>query len=147
MTTYTTIPNSDIDQDSPVTQPLMTALRDNPIAITEGSSGAPRIANAAFNNSVLGAEKFQTGTTERDWVLARTAGASVGAVGTYAFLYFNGSFGVGVPSPGSTTSGSNLEYSDSNNNQGSSPSGTWRCMGDPASLGFNYNATLWLRIS
>jgi hypothetical protein len=48
MTTYTSIPNTDIDQDSPVTQPLMTALRDNPIAITEGASGAPRIVAAAI---------------------------------------------------------------------------------------------------
>lgn len=44
MTTYTTIPNSDVDQDSPVTQPLMTALRDNPIAIVEGATGAPRMS-------------------------------------------------------------------------------------------------------
>ena len=41
MTSYTAIANGDIDQDSPVTQPLVTALRDNPIAIAEGSSGAP----------------------------------------------------------------------------------------------------------
>lgn len=41
MTTYTTIANTEIDQDSPVTQPLMTAMRDNPIAISEGSTGAP----------------------------------------------------------------------------------------------------------
>ena len=38
MTTYTTIPNTDIDQDSPITQPLMTALRDNPIAMAEADS-------------------------------------------------------------------------------------------------------------
>ena len=44
MTTYTTIPDTDIDQDSPVTQPLMTALRDNPIAIAEGASDAPVVA-------------------------------------------------------------------------------------------------------
>lgn len=43
MTTYTTIPNGDIDQDSPVTQPLLTALRDNPIATAEGASGSPVI--------------------------------------------------------------------------------------------------------
>ena len=41
MTTYVTIPNSDVDQDSPVTVALMTALRDNPTAITEGASGSP----------------------------------------------------------------------------------------------------------
>jgi len=41
MTTYTAIPNSSVDTDSPVTQDLMTLLRDNPIAISEGASGAP----------------------------------------------------------------------------------------------------------
>ena len=40
MTTYTAIPNGDIDQDSPVTQPLMTLLRDNPISIAEGGANA-----------------------------------------------------------------------------------------------------------
>lgn len=47
MTTYTAITNGQIDQDSPITQPLMTALRDNPIAITEGATGAPRIRGEA----------------------------------------------------------------------------------------------------
>ena len=45
MTTYTDIPDGDVDQDSPVTQPLLTALRDNPIAIAEGAAGAPKIAD------------------------------------------------------------------------------------------------------
>jgi len=44
MTAYVPIPNGDIDQDSPVTQPLMTALRDNLLATAEGSPGAPKIA-------------------------------------------------------------------------------------------------------
>jgi len=47
MTTYTAITNGQIDQDSPITQPLMTAMRDNPIAITEGATGAPRIVGLA----------------------------------------------------------------------------------------------------
>lgn len=46
MTTYTAIPNGDIDQDSPLTQPLLTALRDNPVAITEGAAGAPHAFSA-----------------------------------------------------------------------------------------------------
>ena len=41
MTSYTAIANGDIDQDSPVTQPLVTALRDNPIAIGEADSSVP----------------------------------------------------------------------------------------------------------
>lgn len=48
MTTYTAITNGQIDQDSPITQPLMTAMRDNPIAITEGATGAPRIYGNSF---------------------------------------------------------------------------------------------------
>ena len=43
MTTYSTIADGQIDQDSPMTQPLLTALRDNPIAIAERASGAPFI--------------------------------------------------------------------------------------------------------
>lgn len=41
MTVYTAIPNGDIDQDSPVTQPLLTALRDNLLAGLEGDTTAP----------------------------------------------------------------------------------------------------------
>jgi len=47
MATYTAISNGQIDQDSPITQPLMTALRDNPIAMAEGDSSAPKFATQA----------------------------------------------------------------------------------------------------
>ena len=51
MTTYTTIADTEIDQDSPVTETLMTKMRDNPIAITEGASGAPRIVQNALSTT------------------------------------------------------------------------------------------------
>lgn len=41
MPTYVVIPNGDIDQDSPITQPLMTALRDNIEAAARGQEDAP----------------------------------------------------------------------------------------------------------
>ena len=41
MTTWTEIPTTQLDQDSPVTQPLMGALRDNVRASAEASTGAP----------------------------------------------------------------------------------------------------------
>lgn len=76
MTAYVTIPDTDIDQDSPVTQTLMTALRDNAIAITEGSSGAPRIQAKALGDDVAsgGAQNcltdFRTyGSTATSWDL------------------------------------------------------------------------------
>jgi hypothetical protein len=54
MTTYAAIANGDIDQDSAITQPLMTALRDNPIALAEGASGAPRISLLALERLTAG---------------------------------------------------------------------------------------------
>lgn len=41
MTTYTAIPDTAIDQDSPLTEDLGTLLRNNPIAMAEGSTDAP----------------------------------------------------------------------------------------------------------
>lgn len=48
MTSYNDILNNTIDQDSPFTTTLLTYLRDNPIALAEGASGAPKIADKTF---------------------------------------------------------------------------------------------------
>jgi hypothetical protein len=53
MADWTDIANSEIDGDSPITESLMSALRDNPEAITEGATGAPRIENLAMANNVV----------------------------------------------------------------------------------------------
>ncbi|MGB1215392.1 MAG: hypothetical protein ACPG4X_18630 [Pikeienuella sp.] len=45
MTTHRTIPGSEIDHLSPATIQLFEALRDNPIAIAEQASGAPKFAS------------------------------------------------------------------------------------------------------
>lgn len=55
MTAYTVIPDSDIDPDSPVTTSLMTLLRDNPIAISEGTSPAPKLQTAAYDTGSVDA--------------------------------------------------------------------------------------------
>lgn len=44
MADWTTITDSQVDPKAPVTSELMTALRDNPVAIAEGATNAPRIA-------------------------------------------------------------------------------------------------------
>lgn len=56
MTSYVAIPDNNIDQDSPITQPLMTALRDNPISIAEGANGAPYMQTAwhPYNGLLVG---------------------------------------------------------------------------------------------
>lgn len=51
MAAWTTIPDSDVDPESPITTGLMTALRDNPQAMGEGASGAPPIRIVLFTDS------------------------------------------------------------------------------------------------
>lgn len=58
MTDYNEIPFSKVDQDSPVTQELMTWLRDNAIAINEGSPGAPPITTDAIKDRAITFDKF-----------------------------------------------------------------------------------------
>lgn len=43
MATYTAITDAEIDQDSPITQTLMTKYRDNLTAVIEDDSSAPKI--------------------------------------------------------------------------------------------------------
>jgi len=72
MTTYTPIADSEIDVDSPCTESLMTRMRNNPIAISEGSSGAPKLQTAAYQagsvdqaaigNAAVGQGELKTAT-------------------------------------------------------------------------------------
>ena len=158
MSTWTTISDDVLEPGKPIRSVDALALRDNPVAIAAGAANAPRVQPST---AVAWANSTNT-AAERNWVLARTAGASVGAVGTYAFLgrnAINSSF-----APGSTTAGSNLRYvgivvfnqiwsssatiiekpAISFNN---TPSGTWRCMGHAAATSNTAAASVWLRIS
>jgi hypothetical protein len=141
--TYTPILNAEVDAESPVTDLLMTRLRDNPIAIVDGDADAPRIQFAALDA----------------WF------STEGAIGTYVFAH-----GAGDVAFGSTVAGSTLRPTSAARsfrggaattatfNEGPTLAGTWRCMGTfdqtvtgpdegsgsgPTMLG----ATLWLRIS
>jgi len=51
MTAYNAIADSDLDPESPGTTTTFTRLRDNPIAISEGSSGAPKTQTAALEQA------------------------------------------------------------------------------------------------
>ena len=80
MTTYTAIADTDIDVGSPITTGLMTKLRDNPIAITEGSSGAPNIQTAAIANSAVTTAKIaDANVTEAKLAVALQTSISNGA--------------------------------------------------------------------
>lgn len=95
-------------------------------------------------------------------VLSATAGASVGDIGTYAFL---GQTAATLNNPGDTAAGSGLRYAgigtvsswansepslSTGGGTTTTPSGTWRLMGmarntNPCAVAFP--ASLWLRIS
>ena len=170
MADWTSISDSNIEPGKPIRSIDGLALRDNPIAIAEGASGAPRI------DPSLAVDWAGTNNTaaERAWVLGRTAGADVGAVGTYALLRRASNV-----NPGDTVAGSELVYAGALNTVSASttfdfgssitsfsmaaggstaPSGTWRCMGRIATSSSvaggalprsssSTGATLWLRIS
>lgn len=62
MTSYTAITNAAIDQDSPVDEDLVQALRDNPIAMAEGASNAPKFAIKSVPNALIVATNHDFGS-------------------------------------------------------------------------------------
>jgi hypothetical protein len=86
MTTYTAIPDADIDTDSPLTQSLMTLLRDNPLGIQEGASGAPRIVRGAIAAGVGHRWFFDYGD-ESDGAITHTSSTTI-APGLWQFTTF-----------------------------------------------------------
>ena len=153
MATWTTITDTALEPGKPIRSVDGLALRDNVTALAEGAAGAPRIENAALDtdsvtnvkvvNVTLGAEKFQTGTTERNWVMERTSNAAGGAVGTYAFAQADAGAASGF---GDSISGSVLLPSNVALNASGSVLGTWRCMGSMDGPLGSEKTTLWLRI-
>lgn len=141
MADWTVITDAQLDPDAPLTSDLAYAWRDNPIAIAEGASGAPRIVDAALGTTPT--------TTGASWIRQRLALAAAGTIGTYAFLRTTVAGGYTV---GNTLSGASLAYTSANGNTGGSPSGTWLCCGSAISgetaPSSNPSAsTLWLRVS
>jgi hypothetical protein len=161
MADWTTIANNEIDGDSPITESLMTALRDNPVAITQGASGAPKIQNAALDADVVTTSKILNNAVTSLKILDGSVTASklssslytAGAIGTYALL--KGPYATSI-SVGTTYAGSSLTYSgfafaiDGSSVTGrysGTASGTWRAMGYGIVGSLDYVTTLFLRIA
>jgi hypothetical protein len=155
MSDWTELPLEELAPDSVGKSEHAIAFFENTKALAEGAPGAPKIQNEAMGsgsvdndnlvNGTLGAEKFQTGTDETDWVLGRIAGLSAGAVGTYAMAL---SSAVNVPF-GDLVSGSFLSPSNaSGTTTGPSLTGTWRCLGFVGSgASSGDRVTIFLRVS
>lgn len=62
---WTNIPDSSLEPGKPIRSVDGLALRDNPIAIANGESGAPRIQNAAYAESSIDFTKLMVGAANR----------------------------------------------------------------------------------
>lgn len=171
MANWTNIPTDRIEPGKPIRAIDGLALRDNPIAIAEGASGAPKIREAAIDTNSINGNRLRTNSVANDRLVNKTitnakianntiTGAlfsdgsvrswlgsqSAGAVGTYAFVTSSNL----VYTWGQTAPGSNLRTAAVSSDGvvvGDSLSGTWRIMGNGAVGGTNIRATLALRIS
>ena len=134
-------------QDGTVTEAKIAAG-----AVTETKIAAGAVTETKIADGAVTAAKLAVGAISTTSVLAATAGASAGAVGTYAFLARQS----GGMTAGTTYAGSELEWTSAyngaslavNNNLVSGglngvQSGTWRAMGS----GPLRCMTLMLRIS
>jgi len=144
MTTYTAIPDASLEPGKPARAVDAILLRDNPIAITEGASGAPKNQTASYTDLSVTTPKIDDGAI----TLVKTQhNGAVGAIGTWGFFHKTTA---GAITPGSTIAGSSLDYTSALTQTTTSPSGTWRCMGYTTGGGGGVDAnqnTLFLRIS
>lgn len=124
-----------------------------------GSSGAVAWGNVSGKPSTVGGYGISDFNA---LAISAQAGASVGGVGTYAFLGVTDS---ATTIPGDVKAGSSLRYANvqrvgntwgvnydgaantSGDTSGYGPSGTWRCMGHSLYVSNRWPATLWMRIS
>jgi len=115
--------------------------------------------DSALDGTGIAAEAIVTASLEADErmtttnVLTKTAAASVGDVGSYAFLGENGTL---ARAAGATLAGSVLQYASMQGSGtygafshiGATPSGTWRLMGEKVGgSGTAPGVSVWLRIS
>lgn len=84
MADYTTITDTQVDPEAPITSELMSALRDNPIAITEGASGAPRVQTAAIQDDAVTLAKINLNTATYSG--ATTTSVFISIPSNYAFF-------------------------------------------------------------
>lgn len=121
MATWTNISNEDIKHKKPITVAAGRALRDNPIAISEGAAGAPRVADAALSGTVTAAGI--------DWVAKRIIAAAWNALGQTVTAVHTAST-TSTLVPGTTVLGSELSATNASGKTGPSLPGTWRLQGN-----------------
>jgi hypothetical protein len=143
---WTSLANALFLVGKPITSSTGIALRDNPSAIAEGASGAPRIMDAALGTTPT--------TAGKNWVTARNALATPGDVGTYLMLSVQTAPSTAIVySPGVGALGTDLKYATATGTLlGGSPAGKWYSAGYAIAgptgtypLTDDRRITMWLR--
>lgn len=159
MTAYTIIPNTSIDAGSLTDEALVTALRDNPLAIAEGDVTAPVIAkvgpNCTGGTQTVGDNSTKLATTAycENFVNNDVGFNAVGSLALATYSTVNTAI-----TAGSTYAGSSLNYAGFRHDMTSGGgvffnggigtlSGTWRALGGCSASAGVYSCTLLQRIS
>jgi len=169
---WTVISDATLEVGKALRALTMRNLRDNITALANGDAGAPKVQTAGIQDLAVTTDKIAasavttakiaagnvtsatlaTGANEVNWVLARTAGAGTGAVGTYAFLVQSADTTAGI-NAGTSYAGSGLLYSGHTSVSGAvypsggSPGGTWLAMGQAVVVASVRRSTVFLRIA
>lgn len=123
---------------------------DGAAAQTTARGNLGEFTTVNYADDSVTAPKLAETTSERDWVLGRTAAAGVAEVGTYALLRNKLSTDIDF---GETTTGDNLVYSSAGGASGVAlgAAETWKAMGvaqgTASAASPDDRATLFLRIS
>lgn len=83
MATYTAVSTTEKDVDSPITVSLIDKLDQNPLAMFEGASGAPKLANAAISDNSITPTKLVKSTYD----IANNIGGTSGVTSSNAYYY------------------------------------------------------------
>lgn len=92
MTDYTAVTSGEKDADSPINVTLVGKLDDNPHAMFEGASGAPRLQEAAIDSGVVSQAKLQTALQQT----SSSVGAGVKSEISYTGGTYNLMAGMGL---------------------------------------------------
>ena len=103
MADYITVVDSSVDPDAPLTSDLMYRLRDNPIAIAEGSIGAPKVRSEALRLTREAADRTSDGVL---FTLTGIDRISSFMVSSYVYIVSGSAGGASVRYRTSTDGGS-----------------------------------------
>ena len=120
MPEYQEILDTEVEPEAPLTSSLGVRFRDNPIALANGASGAPRIQTAALNNGAVTQDKLASNAAGRSELKMGTNSVS-GSLGSDDRVNLTMSDYALFPSMHASNDGVVVELSDAGSSSASNP--------------------------